>query len=184
MCSLRVLFLQQAKKFNQLFKSYELLEEEKQYLRIEESIGKTQRTEAKVETELPGLTNGVELIKSKWRYVPNEIKEKMDKAVIMVNGLYVFEDFLAIIYGWNVPEKAKRSWDLMDKREMGELSSMCLTYNADISRKILDIWEEWNYKGEYDWNKIYNKEKFKIELQKNHIECYDYREPLILAKKI
>ena len=82
---------------------------------------------------------------------------------------------------WLECRESERS-DLIDKREMGELSSMCLTYNVDISRRILDIWEEWNTRVSMIGIKSIIKKNLKLNY-KNHIECYDYREPLILAKR-
>ena len=32
----------------------------------------------------------------------------MSDTVVLVNGLYIYEDYLAVLYGWNIPDKAKK----------------------------------------------------------------------------
>ena len=122
-------------------------------------------------------------MRDKWELVPNELQKVLPHAVILINGLLVYRDYLSILYGWNIPEKAKRSWDLIDTSGLSSLSPMCMTSSCDLAKKLNDIWDIWNSEGTEDWATIYNKNKFVKELEKHKIKWYSYSEPLILNKK-
>ena len=56
--------------------------------------------------------------------------------------VYLYKDYLAILYGWNVPQKAKRPWELVEVNDMIELSPMCLTANKEINKVVEIIWSD------------------------------------------
>ena len=108
----------------------------------------------------------------------------MKNGVVLVNGLYIYDRFLTILYGWQVPNKAKRSWDLITTAEMKELSSLCLTLNKNIDEKVRNIWRNWKYKYSSNWDEIYNRNEFENMLKKEQIKCYNYREPIVMHNKV
>ena len=183
-CTLRDLFIKQAQKSNKLFKAHELIlapcsEIDSQKNKVNEKTGNL----VDLSNQLYGITNKVKLIKSKWHHVPKKVQDIMSDTVVLVNGLYIYEDYLAIIYGWNIPDKAKRSWELVQKEDKKELSPMCLTMNKAIAVKIESLWREWTRKQTSDWSSIYDLKRFRVELDKNSIKCYSYKEPLLLSEQ-
>ena len=182
-CSLRDLFIKQAGVINNMFEAHELLKEEFGEGGSNKVVrGKQSNKINKVE-DIYGTDKGTAVIMSKWKDVPNEIKEGMENGVVLVNGLYIYDKFLAILFGWNVPRKAKRSWDLMTSQKMREFPSMCLTLNKDIDKRVKDLWCLWKDKYSSDWDEIYHREKFKNILEKEEIKCYTYREPIVIHDK-
>ena len=182
-CSLRDLFIKQAGVINNMFEAHELLKEECGEESSNKVVRGKQSNKINNVEDIYGTDKGTAVIISKWRDVPNEIKEGMENGVVLANGLYIYDKFLAILFGWNVPRKAKRSWDLMTSQKMREFPSMCLTLNKDIDKRVRDIWSLWKCKKSSDWDEIYQREEFKYILEKEEIKCYTYREPIVVHDK-
>ena len=43
---------------------------------------------------------------------------------------------------------------------------MCLTFNEDVNGKVIDLWNRWKDMNASSWYKIYNKDQFEYELEK------------------
>ena len=174
--------MKQAKVTNKIFEAHEMLKMENIKTNIVFENKETPKNIVNKADQIYGTTNTTTLIMSKWRDVPQEIRNVMKDGVLMVNGLYVYDKFLTLLYGWNVPNKAKRSWELITSQETRELSSMCITFNKDLNSKVKDIWNLWQKEYPSNWNGLYNKDRFINELQRNGIRCSSYREPILMQK--
>ena len=142
----------------------------------------TYRYIAKEPNKVYGTSKTERIIMSKWRDVPREVEKFMEDGVLMVNGLCIYDSLLTILYGWNIPNKARRSWELIPSQRIGELAPMCLTFNEDVNGKVIDLWNRWKDMNASSWYKIYNKDQFEYELGKEGIKCYSYREPVLMKK--
>lgn len=120
------------------------------------------------------------VIRNKIKLLPDEVRRFAETGLVLINGILSIDETMTRLVGWDIPNKAKRSYDLNPNYNMPYQSAMCFSGSLEIMKKIL---EECVYANLGKENIANEKELVTRYLKTNGIVHMKYREPLVMCCK-